>query len=105
MKQLEARINGDSLKKLALALVNGNYAKASELSTSALNEEGYSTNDLLEACYEGAKTADDLFSKNLIERADMLLTCEAYLRAIRPIKPKLNKFQNYRAFRGHGVRW
>jgi methanogenic corrinoid protein MtbC1 len=86
----------DNLKKklnkkiadLTLAIINGDDIKATNLSMAGL-ESGLSAKVLLKACYDGAKGIEALYVKKMAEKADLMLSLEAYIAAIKPFKAQL----------------
>jgi methanogenic corrinoid protein MtbC1 len=79
---------GKRKSELTLAIIDGNDKKANDLSKAAL-ESGLLVNQLLKACYEGAKGIEDLYSKRIVERAELMHSLEAFIAAIEPFKAKL----------------
>ncbi len=74
--------------ELTSAIIDGNDEKANDLSKAAL-ESGLSVNQLLKACYAGVKVIEDLYSKRIIEKAELMPSLEAFIAALEPFKAKL----------------
>ncbi len=86
LDSVKIKVKHKELFELSMAIISGNDEKAENLSKSAM-EAGFSINQSLKACYEGAKAADKLYVPG--EKRSLMMTVEAYLSAIASFKEKL----------------